>query len=196
MTSQNEGVQYLLEEHQAGAVATDLKGRVSAAGDRLKDALPDGDAVKSAVNGAAGQVLEQAKEVLPDAEAIRNEFLAAAHRLQEILPDGDDLKEMVIRVAEEVRDDPDIRQHLAAAADVASERIQGTVGSGIDAAAGTMRQGAGKVGLEDLGYVADRVGEIVKEGVGELVEETKQQALESLPEPEPYQKPEEGRTKS
>lgn len=186
MTTESERVQYLPEEKSTG---TTVKDRAADVGTRLKDALPDGQAVKSAVNGAVDQAVDQAKEVLPDPNQVREEFLAAAHRLQQILPDGDDLKDMVVKVAEEVRDDPDIRRHLAAAADVASERIQNVVGSGVDVAAGTVRQGVDKAGLQDLGYVADRVGEIVKEGVGELVEETKQRALDTLPEQEPYQPP-------
>lgn len=172
--------EYLPAEQQVG---TGVKERITATGAQLKEALPNGDAVKSAVNGA----VHQAKEVLPDPAQIKQEFLQAAHRLQEILPDGDDLKQMVIQVAEEVRDDPDIRRHLESAAEVASTRVQNTVGAGIDAAAGKVRGGVEKAGLEDLGYVAERMGEIVKEGVGELLEETKGRALDALPEPEPYQ---------
>ncbi|HLI56147.1 MAG TPA: hypothetical protein VKY26_03835 [Actinomycetota bacterium] len=202
MTIESQSTQqYLPAEHQVG---TGIKERASAAGTQLKEALPDGDAVKSAVNGAVQQAKEvlpdgdtvksavngavqQAKEVLPDPDQVKQEFLEAAHRLQEILPDGDDLKQMIVRVAEEVRDDPDIRRHVEAAAEVASTRVQNTVGAGIDVAAGKLREGVTKAGLEDLGYVAERMGEIVKEGVGELVEETKSRALDALPEPEPYQ---------
>ena len=43
-----------------------------------------------------------------------------------------------------------------------------------------------KTGIEPLGHVAERVGEIVKEGVGELIDETKDKAIGSLPDtPEP-----------
>ncbi|HEU5004014.1 MAG TPA: hypothetical protein VFW71_14730 [Actinomycetota bacterium] len=202
MATENQTTQYLPSEQQVAE--TGVKDRVSAAGAQLKEAIPDRDAVKSAVNGAVeqarqvlpdgdavksavGGAVEQAKQVLPDPDQVKQEFLDAAHRLQEILPDGDDLKQMIVRVAEEVRDDPDIRQHLEAAAEVASSRVQGTVGAGIDVAAGKLREGVEKVGLEDLGYVAERMGEIVKEGVGELVEETKGRALDALPEAEPYE---------
>lgn len=185
MTIENESVQYLPAESRVASGATNVKERVSAAGDRLKDALPDAQAVKSVVNGA----VEQAKEALPDPEAVKQEFLAAAHRMQQILPDGDDLKATIARVAQEVRDDPDIHRHLVAAADVASERLEASVGTGIDAAAGTVRRGVEKAGLEDLGYVADRLGEIVKEGMTELVEGTKDRAIDALPEPAPYTSP-------
>lgn len=173
---------------RAGDAAGVVKDRAADAASAVKQALPDSQQVKSAVNGAVDQAVGKAQEVLPDPEEVRQEFLAAAHRLQEILPDGDDLKTMVVRVAEEVRDDPDIRRHVEAAAEVASERLQDTVASGVQAATGSLHKGAEKAGLEDLGYVADRVGEIVTEGVGELVEETKRRALDSLPEQQPYQK--------
>jgi type I site-specific restriction endonuclease len=159
-----------------------VKRTVGTAAQRVGDALPDGETVKR----TASQAVSQVQEVLPDPDVIRDEFLGAAQRLQEILPDGDDLKQLIASVAKEVRDDPDIRRHVEAAAEVATQRVETTVGSGVDAASGKVREQVERAGLEDLGYVADRVGEIVKEGVNELLEETKDRALDALPEPEPY----------
>ena len=47
----------------------------------------------------------------------------------------------------------------------------------IDTVADKAKTVVEKVGLEPLGYVAERIGEIAKEGVEELVEETKNKAL-------------------
>jgi hypothetical protein len=193
MQTERQQFQYLPEEDkgtrapaarlkEALPSSEQVRSTVETAAERVGNALPDGEAVKR----TASQAVSQVQEVLPDPEAIRDEFLGAAQRLQEILPDGDDLKRLIVNVAQEVRDDPDIRRHVEAAAEVATQRVESTVGSGVDAASGKVREQVERAGLEDLGYVADRVGEIVKEGVNELLEETKGRALDALPEPEPY----------
>src|SRR5437763_316663 len=149
------------------------KGAAGKAGARAKEALPDTDQVK----GAAGKAAAQVKAVLPDAQQIRDEFIQAAHRVQEILPDGDDLRALLERTIETVRTDPTIREHIEAAADIVAGRVENTVGQGIDTVADKAKTVVEKVGLEPLGYVAERVGEITKEGVEELVEDTKNKAL-------------------
>jgi hypothetical protein len=161
---------------------------------QVKEALPDGDQVKAAAGNAVAQVREvlpepaevkevagkavaQVKAVLPDVEDVREEFIEVAHRLMEILPDGDDLRALLQGIVESVRNDPTIKAHIEAAADIVAVRVETTVGGGIDAVAGKAKTVVEKGGLEPLGYVATRIGEIAKEGVEELVEETKNKAL-------------------
>ena len=141
---------------------------------QVKEALPDAEQVKD----VAGKAVAQVKAVLPDAEQIRQEFMQAAHRLQEILPDGNDLRALLDKTIETVRTDPTIKEHIEAAADIVAGRVETTVGQGIDTVAEKAKTVVEKVGLEPLGYVADRIGEIAKEGVGELVEDTKDKALQ------------------
>jgi hypothetical protein len=148
----------------------DVAGKAVA---QVKEALPDTDQVKE----AAGKAVAQVKAALPDAQQIRDEFIQAAHRVQEILPDGDDLRALLDRTIETVRNDPSIREHIEAAADIVAGRVENTVGQGIDTVADKAKTVVEKVGLEPLGYVAERLGEIAKDGVGELVEETKNKAL-------------------
>src|SRR2546421_715850 len=87
------------------------------------------------------------------------------------------LRALLERTIETVRTDPTIRQHIEAAADIVAQRVESTVGQGIDTVADKAKTVVEKVGLEPLGYVAERIGEIAKEGVEELVEETKNKAL-------------------
>jgi hypothetical protein len=148
----------------------DVAGKAAA---QVKEALPDADQVKD----VAGKAVAQVKAALPDAQQIRDEFIQAAHRVQEILPDGDDLRALLDRTIETVRNDPTIREHIEAAADIVAGRVENTVGQGIDTVADKAKTVVEKVGLEPLGYVAERVGEIAKEGVEELVEDTKNKAL-------------------
>ena len=155
---------------------TDTKRAKEAAGKaaaQVKEALPDADQVKD----VAGKAVAQVKAVLPDAQQIRDEFIQAAHRVQEILPDGDDLRGLLERTIETVRTDPAIQEHIEAAANIVAGRVETTVGQGIDTVADKAKAVVEKVGLEPLGYVAERIGEITKEGVEELVEDTKNKAL-------------------
>ena len=161
--------QYLPDE-PATSGAGNAAGKAAA---QVKEALPDADQVKEVAGKAAAQV----KAALPDAQQIRDEFIQAAHRVQEILPDGDDLRALLDRTIETVRNDPTIKEHIEAAADIVAGRVGTTVGQGIDTVADKATTVVEKVGLEPLGYVADRLGEIAKEGVEELVEETKNKAL-------------------
>jgi hypothetical protein len=153
--------------------ADQVKGAAGKAASQVKEALPDADQVKD----VAGKAVAQVKAALPDAEQIRDEFIQAARRVQEILPDGDDLRALLDRTIETVRNDPSIREHVEAAADIVAGKVEGTVGQGIDTVAEKAKTVVEKVGLEPLGYVAERIGEIAKEGVEELVEETKNKAL-------------------
>jgi type I site-specific restriction endonuclease len=148
----------------------DVAGKAVA---QVKEALPDADQVKD----VAGKAVAQVKAALPDAEQIRDEFIQAAHRVQEILPDGDELRALLEKTIETVRTDPAIKEHIEAAAEIVAQRVEGTVGQGIDTVAEKAKTVVEKVGLEPLGYVAERIGEIAKEGVEELVEETKNKAL-------------------
>ena len=81
------------------------------------------------------------------------------------------------RTIETVRNDPTIKEHIEAAADIVAGKVEGTVGQGIDTVADKAKSVVEKVGLEPLGYVAERIGEIAKEGIEEIVEETKNKAL-------------------
>src|SRR2546421_492824 len=140
--------------------AEEVKEVAGNAAAKVKEALPDAEQVKD----VAGKAVAQVKAVLPDAEQIRDEFIQAAHRLQEILPDGDDLRAALDRTIEAVKNDPAIREHIEAAADIVAQRVETTVGQGIDTVAEKAKAVVEKVGLEPLGYVAERVGEIAKEG--------------------------------
>ena len=153
--------------------AEQVKAVASNAAAQVKEALPDAEQVKD----VAGKAVAQVKAALPDAEQVRDEFIKAARRVQEILPDGDDLRALLDRTMEAVRTDPTIKQHVEAAANIVAQRVEGTVGQGIDTVAEKAKTVVEKVGLEPLGYVAERIGEIAKEGVEELVEETKNKAL-------------------
>jgi hypothetical protein len=153
------------------AEVKEVAGKAAA---QVKEALPDAEQVKD----VAGKAVAQVKAVLPDAEQIRDEFIQAAHRVQEILPDGDDLRALLERTIETVRTDPAIKEHIEAAADIVAQRVEGTVGQGIDTVAEKAKTVVEKVGLEPLGHVAERIGEIAKDGVEELVEETKNKALQ------------------
>ena len=165
--------QYLPDE-PATSGAGNAAGKAAAqAAAQVKEALPDADQVKEVAGKAAAQV----KAALPDAQQIRDEFIQAAHRVQEILPDGDDLRALLERTIETVRTDPAIQEHIEAAANIVAGRVETTVGQGIDTVADKAKTVVEKVGLEPLGYVAERVGEITKEGVEELVEDTKNKAL-------------------
>ena len=166
-------VQYLPDE-PATSGAGNAAGKAAAqAAAQVKEALPDADQVKD----AAGKAVAQVKAALPDAQQIRDEFIQAARRIQEILPDGDDLRALLDRTIETVRNDPTIKEHIEAAADIVAGRVGTTVGQGIDTVADKAKTVVEKVGLEPLGYVADRIGEIAKEGVEELVEDTKNKTL-------------------
>ena len=166
-------VQYLPDE-PATSGAGNAAGKAAAqAAAQVKEALPDADQVKD----VAGKAVAQVKAALPDAQQIRDEFIQAARRVQEILPDGDDLRALLDRTIETVRNDPTIREHIEAAADIVAGRVENTVGQGIDTVADKAKTVVEKVGLEPLGYVAQRIGDIAKEGVEELVEETKSKAL-------------------
>ncbi len=174
-------------ERSAGARVKDAAGTAAA---QVKEALPEPEQVKEAAGKAVAQVKEalpepepagkavaQVKAILPDAEQIKDEFMEATHRLLEILPDGDDLRAMLQRTVDAVRNDPTIKAHIEAGADIVAERVETTVGSGIDTVTGKAKTVVDKVGLEPLEYVAERIGEIAKEGVEELVQETKSKAL-------------------
>ena len=153
--------------------ADQVKDAAGKAVTRVKETLPDADQVKD----VAGKAVAQVKAALPDAQQIRDEFIQAARRVQEILPDGDDLRGLLERTIETVRTDPAIQEHIEAAANIVAGRVENTVGQGIDTVADKATTVVEKVGLEPLGYVADRLGEIAKEGVEELVEDTKNKAL-------------------
>jgi len=114
---------------------------------------------------------------LPDAAEIKEQFLQASQKLMEILPDGDDLRALLTRTVEAVKTDPTIRQQIEAAADIVAQRLESTVGQGIDAVTEKAKVGAEKIGLEPLEHVAERIGEIAKEGVEELIDQTKEKAL-------------------
>ncbi|HMC09547.1 MAG TPA: hypothetical protein VKL22_09540 [Actinomycetota bacterium] len=114
---------------------------------------------------------------LPDAAEIKEQFLQASQKLMEILPDGDDLRALLTRTVEAVKTDPTIRQQIEAAADIVAQRLESTVGQGIDAVTEKAKAGAEKIGLEPLEHVAERIGEIAKEGVEELIDQTKEKAL-------------------
>src|SRR5207302_983079 len=135
----------------------DVAGKAAA---QVKEALPDAEQVKD----VAGKAVAQVKAALPDAEQIRDEFIQAAHRVQEILPDGDDLRALLEKTIETVRTDPTIKEHIEAAANIVAGRVETTVGQGIDTVAEKAKTVVEKVGLEPLGYVAERIGEIAKEG--------------------------------
>ncbi len=196
-TKPGQTFQYLPDEPEetndrsAGARVKDAAGTAAA---QVKEALPEPEQVKEAagkavaqvkealpepeqVKEAAGKAVAQVKAILPDAEQIKDEFMEATHRLLEILPDGDDLRAMLQRTVDAVRNDPTIKAHIEAAADIVAERVETTVGSGIDTVTGKAKTVVDKVGLEPLEYVAERIGEIAKEGVEELVQETKSKAL-------------------
>ncbi|HEY2667017.1 MAG TPA: hypothetical protein VGK51_09280 [Actinomycetota bacterium] len=165
--------QYLPDEPATSGTGNAAGKAAAQAASQVKEALPDADQVKD----VAGKAVAQVKAALPDAEQIRDEFIQAARRVQEILPDGDDLRALLDRTIETVRNDPSIREHVEAAADIVAGKVEGTVGQGIDTVAEKAKTVVEKVGLEPLGYVAERIGEIAKEGVEELVEETKNKAL-------------------
>ena len=129
--------------------------------------------IKETVAKAAAQVTE----VLPDPAEVKEQFLQASQKLMEILPDGDDLRALLTRTVEAVKTDPTIRQQIEAAADIVAQRLESTVGQGIDAVTEKAKAGAEKIGLEPLEHVAERIGEIAKEGVEELIDQTKEKAL-------------------
>ena len=153
--------------------ATQVKEVAGKAAAQVKEALPDATQVKETVAKAAAQV----SEVLPDAAEVKEQFLQAAQKLMDILPDGNDLRAVLARTVEAVKTDPTIRQEIEAAADIVAQRLETKVGQGIDAVTGVAKAGAEKIGLEPLEHVAERVGEIAKEGVEEIIDQTKEKAL-------------------